>query len=144
MLSKSEKANGWKAYAGYQFNSYVGLELGYTDFARISASGAVGTLPFSGSQKIKGPTLSLTGAMPMTDKFAFTGKVGVIHEKSRTLRTVGATTTPLNDNQPRSIIGIGLKYSVLPRLTLRAEIERYGFGHGDNGNFYSAGAQLNF
>lgn len=144
VTAKTEKSNGWKAYAGYQFYLYFGVELSQVSFKPFSASGSVGAARFSGTQKISGTGVALTGTMPMTSKFAFTGKVGALYEKSQVTRTVGAASQALNDRDWLAFYGAGVKYSFTPNIAVRAEVERFSMGHGDAGNFYSAGAQFSF
>jgi opacity protein-like surface antigen len=65
-----------------QFNEVFGLEIGYTDFGRIQASG--------GDTDAWAIPLSLTAGIPLGDRFNIFGKVGGLY--GRTDVTASAST----------------------------------------------------
>jgi OmpA-OmpF porin, OOP family len=60
-------------YGGYQFNRYLGIELGYADLGEVNASGP-GTTASVGA---KGFELSGTATLPFSQEFAGYAKLGV-------------------------------------------------------------------
>jgi OOP family OmpA-OmpF porin len=59
--------------SGYQFNKYLGAELGYTDLGENNAISSVD----SATMKVKGLELLGVGTFPINPQFEVYGKVGV-------------------------------------------------------------------
>src|SRR5689334_12273608 len=72
-ISCDEKDFAGKAFVGWQFNRYFGVEVGYADLGKAEAS-----LPgATASVKAHGADLVGTASYPLNELFALYGKVGV-------------------------------------------------------------------
>jgi opacity protein-like surface antigen len=61
LFTCDKKDTAWKVYGGSGVNDVLGVELGYTDFGKISANG--------GQIEAWAGTLSLTAGIPVGDRF---------------------------------------------------------------------------
>src|SRR4051812_21861452 len=77
-----KRDTGWKVYAGGKINRIFGLEAGYTDFGRISASG--------GETKAWAIPITLTAGVPLGERFDIFAKGGGLYGRTD-------VTTDLND-----------------------------------------------
>ena len=116
----------WRAFGGYQFNSWFALELGYANLGEASGSGPVagGTGTFSAEVK---EAWDLTGVFlfPVADRLSLLARVGMY----RARLTVDQEVTglpPTHDAGTNSgfSYGIGTEFR-LGKLGLRAEWQRY-------------------
>lgn len=128
-------ATALRVTVGYQINSYVALEAGFTDFGTDTASGTAynydpfGNLvayPISGSAKASGFEIASILSAPMGENFSLLGKIGAASTRVAVdSATVGysasatATTSTL-------AAGIGLQYAFTARSSFRLLYERYG------------------
>jgi opacity protein-like surface antigen len=75
----------WKAYLGYQFNKWIGLEGGYVKFGDVNASGLVGSTPVSAQTQTWGVPVYAVGSIPIPldsagkYKISVLGKLGAIY-----------------------------------------------------------------
>ncbi len=145
-----EKDTAWKVFAGYQFNRYWGLELGWTDLGESKASGTVGGVPATARAEVKGVELTAVGTVPIGERFSLFGKVGAYRWDVDSRATVGAVTTAPDDTGTNFTYGVGLGFHINRNLSIRAEWQRYN-DVGDNAttgrsdiNLISAGAVFKF
>ena len=97
--SLDEKDTSFGVVAGYRFNSYFGLEVGYVDLgaAEYSAEGVINvggpTLGFEAdaSFEASGPTASVVGVLPVSGAFDLYGKGGIFFS-SGSATTIAAST----------------------------------------------------
>lgn len=147
-MTRDEKDKAWKAFAGYQFNRYVGLEGGYFSLGRFgftSTTVPAGTL--DGRIRLHGLNLDLVGTLPIYENLSVIGRVGGQYATAHdTFRGTGAVVA-LDPNPSKSAlnykVGAGLQYALTRNLMLRGEAERYRVNdavgnHGDV-NVFSAG-----
>lgn len=130
--SVSGRSEGWKAYTGYQFNKYLGLEGGYANLNDMTAStGAIRTNVATDAW-----TLAATVGYPLTTKISITGKLGAAymlsHISKKDLTPVvymlGTTLAPAvrsGDDGYDPYYGVGLSYALFNNLNLRADWERF-------------------
>jgi OOP family OmpA-OmpF porin len=104
------KDDAWKAFGGYQFNRYFGLEAGYIDLGKVTTPAA--TLDSKAWQA------SAVGSLPLTEQFALTGKLGVAQAETE---TSGFGT----DHNTDPTYGLGLRYNFTRQFGLRGEWERF-------------------
>ncbi len=112
---------GFKAFAGYNFNSTFAMEAGYGDYGRyVLKNTGPGT---SGDASIDVAMLYLAakGTHMFTERFGVFGKLGVAHTRfdQHGLGTGDVTMT-------RPMFGLGLQYNLSQQLALTLEIDRYG------------------
>jgi OmpA-OmpF porin, OOP family len=121
---------GYKAFGGYQFNRYLGAELGFFDlgqFSQQSTTAPAGTL--DGSVRFRGANLDLVGTLPFTDRFAAIGRVGALYTRTRGHYSGTGAANVVNPTPSKRDTtvkwGAGLQYAISPSLLVRAEGERY-------------------
>jgi OOP family OmpA-OmpF porin len=121
---------GYKAFGGYQFNRYLGAELGFFDlgeFSLQSTTAPAGTL--EGSERFRGANLDLVGTLPFTDRFAAIGRVGALYTRTRGHFSASGAANVVNPTPSKRDTtvkwGAGLQYAISPSLLVRAEGERY-------------------
>lgn len=146
-----------KVFAGYQFNKYLGLEGGYTQFNNFKANATV-TAPapqVSAYQTEDNNTwvLGVVGTLPVTKDFSVFGKLGVNNWKTTTNTFVHADVTSGASFTRTSSIergydpyyGVGVSYALMENnfVTVRGEYERYDLG-GSNIDFLSGGLAVKF
>jgi outer membrane protein OmpA-like peptidoglycan-associated protein len=125
---------GWKAYLGYNFTRWLGIEAGYVDFGGISDK-------FRGENfdlDLTGWDGFLVGTLPLgpVDLFA---KAGAINFKPD-LNYGGISE---DDNEVEFAYGVGLAYNI-GHWSLRAEAEGFEDNEVDDFYFLSAGVTYRF
>ena len=134
-LNFNDDDTGWKAYLGYNFLPWLGVEAGYIDFGGMekTINGERNHLEFDGWQGF------LVGTLPLgpVDLFA---KAGAIDLKSE------LNTANLGTNQERDTkfaYGVGAAYNI-GHWGLRVEAEGYDDNEVDDFYFISAGVTYHF
>ncbi len=129
----------WKVYAGGKMSRILGVELGYTDFGTVQASG--------GDTKAWAANLSLTAGVPIGDRFDIFAKGGGIYGRT----DVNADPSSLFDTGHKNgwgtTWGVGATFAVTPRLLVRADWDRYNLdfvGGSRDVDLASAGIQWRF
>jgi OOP family OmpA-OmpF porin len=118
--AKDNKDNAWKAFGGYQFNRYLGVEVGYIDLGRASIVGPGGAASFD-SQAWQA---SAVGSLPINNQFALTGKLGIARTDTDTVGNIGATPVLASDHNTDPTYGLGLRYDFTKTVGVRGEWER--------------------
>lgn len=129
---KDERDIAYKAFVGYQFNRYLGMELGYFRLGHFSYQAT--TTPagqLDGRLRVTGVNLDLVGQLPVTENLSALARVG--YQKARTRADwsgTGAVTQAdrigrANDNDSR--YGLGLQYALTPQFLMRAEADSSRF-----------------
>jgi len=111
-----------KIFAGYQFDRNLGVEAGYTRFGRVGfhLPGDYGGI--DGSTRGNAAYVAGTYALPLNDRVAAYGKLGVEYSQRRYNSTVGA----LGEHDTGLYAGAGLQVKLTGKLDLTGEYERYG------------------
>ena len=137
-LECDRKDTGWKVYAGGKMNDVVGLEVGYTDFGRIRASG--------GETEAWAIPVSLVAGVPIGPVSLF-GKVGGLYGRT----DVSASASTLLDTGHKSgwgwTYGAGAGFNVTKNVQIRADWDRYKLdfaGGRRDVDMLSAGVALRF
>ncbi|OIQ77242.1 outer membrane protein A precursor [mine drainage metagenome] len=129
-ISDINRDLGYKVFGGYQFNKNFAVEGGYFDLGQFgfnTSTAPLGTL--SGNIRLKGVNLDAVGTLPITDRFAVFGRLGVTNTQANDAFAGTGAVNVLNPN-PSSRdtnlkVGLGLQYALTDALTPRTEIERY-------------------
>ena len=126
---------GWKAYLGYNFLPWLGVEAGYVDFGGVSQNVRGNKIDVN----LRGWEGFLVGILPLgpVDLFA---KAGAIDLKSE-VQTVNAGSTDNNDT--KFAYGVGAAYNI-GHWGLRVEAEGYDDNEVDDFYFISAGVTYHF
>jgi len=136
--TSSDTDTAYRAYAGYLFLPYLGVEAAYVDLGRFSFRTNVdpaGSL--TGKPSIKGGELSVVGRLPIGERFAVYGRAGVF--SARTSTRYGATgSVELIDGADRQhksstkpSYAIGASYDFTHNIGVRVEWARYTKLGGD-------------
>lgn len=145
-FSRDEKDLGYKAFGGYQWTRYFGLEAGYFNLGEFkfrSNTSPAGTL--RGKSEIEGLNLDLVGTLPLTESLSAIARVGVQHawtqDRFNGTGAVSVANPHPHANSTNYKAGIGLQYQIAPWLLVRGEAERYrvndAVGHRGDVNLLS-------
>jgi OOP family OmpA-OmpF porin len=109
--------------AGYQFNRYLGAEVGYLNLPSYDSVGG----PVNAFWSAKGYTAAATASFPLSSRWSLLGKAGVASLKSE-FKTVtvpaGAVTITKSDLGSRPLVGFGVQFLADEHLALRAMYQR--------------------
>jgi OOP family OmpA-OmpF porin len=148
---------GFKVYAGYMFNQYIGAQGSYVDLGDIDSSftasvppdqiddlldTAAALLPGRG----KGFLADLVLQYPFSDRFAVYGTAGVFFAEPETTQTVvsgGEGTKSRSDDDTDFAGSIGIKISFLESSSIKIGYERYSID-GDTIDFPMAAFTYSF
>jgi OmpA-OmpF porin, OOP family len=132
------KDTAWRVAGGYQFNRYLAVELGYADLGgpKTSTSQTFSGGSFEGNtdSKVTAWDLSAVALFPLVQRLFGYGRAAIYRaevEGTANFTTTGSATviTPasgsISETNTGVILGIGLRYELLPSLALRAEWQRY-------------------
>jgi OmpA-OmpF porin, OOP family len=109
--------NAYSLYAGSYFNQYLGLELGYNDFGRISRAG--------GTSRANGVSLSLVGRAPIGQSFAVLGRVGGTYLRTDVSASPLAGIQTGRDSKFDVSYGIGAEYNFTPQFSAVLQYDEY-------------------
>jgi OOP family OmpA-OmpF porin len=155
---------GGKAYLGRRFNRYLAAEAGYVDLGKASfnttiigaPSGTTPAPPFSihATATAKGLFLSGLAHLPVTDRFSFFAKAGLLRWEAKFTEQIegtGITRVRRSERSTDALYGLGLQMQFTQLVGGRVEWERFkdvgqGIGgrEGRDVDFISAGVFLLF
>jgi OOP family OmpA-OmpF porin len=125
-LSCSSTANAARIGAGFQVNSMLGVEVSYGDYGKIDVAGTYLSVPVSGSSSVKGTQIAAVAALPLSNVFAFTGKLGVSYLNAKTDATgMGASYSSSYDNSTM-VYGVGVRLNLGDTWGIRVQYENLG------------------
>lgn len=133
------KDTGFKVYAGGRTSEILGVEVGYTDFGRIRASG--------GDTDAWAIPLTLTAGVPIGSRFAAFGKIGGLYGRTDVTASLDSLTERGRKNGWGWTYGAGATFGVTPAVQLRADWDRYKLdfvGGRKDVDMLSAGVQVRF
>ena len=134
-----KKDTGFKVYTGGRVNEIFGLEVGYTDFGKISASG--------GQTEAWAVPISLTAGTPLGARFGIFGKLGGLYGRTDVTADPSTLFETGHKNGWGWTYGAGATFAITPTLQLRADYDRYklDFVGGEKDiDMVSAGLQMRF
>jgi len=130
--TSSDTDTAYRAYAGYLFLPYLGVEAAYVDLGSFRfRSDVEPTGSLTGRPSIKGGELSLVGRVPIGERFAVYGRAGVFSARTTTRYTAagsvelidGAERQRKKTNKPA--YALGASYDFTHSVGVRAEFARY-------------------
>ena len=121
-VSCDDTSGAYGVFGGYQFNKYLGAELGYTDLGEVTASG-LGTTE---TIKVKGIELLGVGTFPINPQFEVYGKVGVFFWdlKDSCAGTLCGFSSQ-SDTGTDLTYGLGAKFNFTKNVGVRVQYQRY-------------------
>lgn len=134
---------GYKLYAGYGFNPFVGLEGGYVSLGKAKFSGPRA----SGDIKSDGAFLDVVGTLPLPPLFSVFARAGVYRATSTVSGFGIGPGGSASDKSTDIKYGVGAEATLAPFVRGRIEWERYrvnAFGDKGNIDLFSVGLNFNF
>lgn len=131
--SLDEKDTSFGLVAGYRFNSYFGLEVGYVDLgaAEYSAEGVVNiggpTLGFEADASFEssGPTASVVGMLPVSDSFDLYGKAGIFFSDTEIKISIEGEGDTISASSQDTLVGVGAAWRIGQAWSLNFEFTRF-------------------
>ena len=148
-ISDRDRNTGFKVFGGYQINQNFAVEGGYFDLGKFGYTAnttPAGTL--SGNMRVTGLNLDLVGSLPLFERFAAFGRVGVNYARTRdnfsSTGAVGVIDANPSANGTNYKLGLGLQYALSDAWSVRGELERYRVkdGVGNRGHIDMASVGL--
>ena len=136
--SVDENGPGGSIVGGYQFNSLLGSELGYTQYKNSrETSGSV----IVAKTEHYAVHLAATGRYPLINKLSALGKLGAAYSYAQKIATISGTAA--SSGAVSLYWGLGLNYSLTPRVDFIAQFaEAVGNHFTGSADLWSVG--LNF
>jgi OmpA-OmpF porin, OOP family len=141
----------YKAFGGYQFNPYFGMEAGYFNLGEFgfksTTTSPTGTL--DGRIKLTGMNIDMVGTLPVNDQLSLLGRVGMHNARARdTFTSTGFVVSQTNPEKKENNykVGFGFSYKFSQSMSLRGELERYRINDavGNKGDINVASLSLVF
>jgi OmpA-OmpF porin, OOP family len=134
------KDTAFKVYAGGKMNEVLGLEIGYTDFGKISVLG--------GETEAWAVPLTLTAGIPLGNRFNIFAKGGGVYARTDVSVDLNDSLSERgNRNGWGWTYGAGATFAVTPNVQIRADFDRYKLdfvGGRRDVDMLSAGVQFRF
>lgn len=116
-----DKATTWKIFGGYQFNSYLGIELGLSDMgdwpASVTGLGAA-------TAKLRVFETVFVGTLPLSQRFSIYGKGGIYQWDADYIFPAGVGGSADADGNDFTF-GAGVRINFTRNTALRLEWQRY-------------------
>ena len=127
------KDGAFKLFGGYQFNPNFALEAAFVDLGDVSYSGNfTGLGPVTGGRiQNSGLNLSAVGVVPLGERFVLFGKVGMFLWYSEATDVTGGRFFYSEEDGSDLSLGLGASMALGPRVSLRAEWERFDMSNVD-------------
>lgn len=127
--SCDDTSSAYGAFSGYQFNKYLGAELGYTDLGENKSSGPVDAV----TAKVKVLELLGVGTIPITPQIEVYGKVGAFFwdldaSCAGTCSGFGpgaGSPGSQSDSGTDLTYGLGVKLNFTKNVGVRVQYQRY-------------------
>ena len=121
-----QRKNSYSLYGGGYFSNNFGLELGYTDFDRISRAG--------GSTKAEGFSVSLVGKLPVAPSFNLLAKLGTTYGRTEVSSSPASGITPGKETSWGVNYGIGAEYAFSTNWSAVLQYDEYRMKFAGSGN----------
>lgn len=124
-ISSDKSRSAQKLYLGYRFNRNWGVEAGYANLGRIKNTYAAGT--FNG--EVRSVYLAGIGRLPLTEKFALTGKVMMVSSRTKASSdsSNAAELASLKGRKRNFVLpSIGVEYAFTPAMSASVDLDQFG------------------
>jgi len=122
--SVDENGPGWDASVGYQWNSILGGELGYTQYYNSRETAGIVLIARTSHFAVH---LNATARYPLAYQLSVLGKLGIAYSYAQ--KIYQATNVAISSGAASPYLGLGLDYSITPRTDL---IGQWAFVRGNN------------
>lgn len=119
--SCDDKDTALSIFGGYQFNSNVGFEIGYTDLGQATISGPGGSVRFEAT----GFEFSGVGTVPLSPQVALYGKLGLFLWDADARGTVLGFPFTGSDDGSDPTLALGVRFSLTRNLAAQLQWQRY-------------------
>lgn len=103
-----------------------GVEVGYADLGKDSASGSDGINTASFSIKPKAVYLAATGTLPMNEQLSLFAKVGASANHTELNATFNGASDSSTEKRTTAMFGIGVAYNFSKNCAMVGEYENFG------------------
>ncbi|RTR25701.1 OmpA family protein [Shewanella atlantica] len=110
----------WDVFAGYLFNDYFGVELGYRDLGRAEWVDYANKMNDVGG---KGMTLGVVGFWPIADLWSLSAETGLMNYLLSNNKEYGSEY--YSDSGIAPYVGASIGYNISKNLKLQAKYRRY-------------------
>lgn len=126
--------------SGWRFNENFSVEIGYHDFGDFEQSVDINGTLATVSLSADGFTIGVGGAIPVSDRFSLTGRLGWFFWNGSAEINSVSQATPEDNNL---YFGVGVSYSLMQRFSLNSDWSRYDLDQTES-NVLSAGFRYQF
>ena len=134
------KDTSYSLYGGSYLNPNFGVELGYTDFGRVSRAG--------GSTRADGVNLSVVGRLPLSPSFNVLGKLGTTYGRTDVSAAPASGVTSGRETGFGVSYGLGVEYAFTPAVSAVLQYDEHKLRFVNNGRdtvgTASVGLRYNF
>ncbi len=135
------RGKGWKMFAGYRFNRFLGFEGSFIDYDKATLTATSGPESTTVTARATALSAAAVGIIPLGPLEVF-GKVGIAKVKAQSREaSLSGTTFKLGKNDNEAHYGLGLNYRLTSEWDVRAEFERIRDSRID---FFSLGIQYRY
>ena len=130
----------FRLFAGWRFSDHFSAEIGYLDFGDFDQDFDIAGVIVPATVSANGFTIGLNGALPISDRFALTGRVGMFFWNGT------ATLGGILDASPDDVnpfFGAGARYDFTDRFAATADFTHYDLEDTDSG-VLAAGLEFRF
>lgn len=117
-LRIADNSMSWRAFAGYEFNDYIGIEGSYLDLGDISDT----VLGVPVRAEADGWSLAAVGKIPFSERWALQAKAGMFFWDARSV-VGGEVENDPGDQDP--FFGVGIAYSFSEQVQLDLGVDYY-------------------
>ena len=125
-FASEQRKNAYSIYGGGYFSNNLGVELGYTDFDRISRAG--------GSTKAEGFSVSLVGKLPLAPAFNLLGKVGTTYGRTDVSTNPASGIAAGKSSNWGLSYGVGAEYAFSSSWSAVLQYDEYRMKFAGTGN----------
>ena len=119
------KDSSWTGFVGYQINKNFGVELGYVDLGKGTATGTVLGVPVAASADAKTFELVGVGTIPFGQDFGAFAKLGIHRWSLDVTGIAGGIPVSASDNGTDLTYGLGLQWNFHKQAGARLYWQRY-------------------
>ncbi len=139
-FGSQQRKNSYNIYGGGYFSENVGVQLGYTDFDRISRAG--------GTTYANGFTVSLVGRLPVAPSFNLLGRLGTTYSRTDVSSNPASGIAAGKASGWGASYGVGAEYMFSPNWSGVVQYDEYRMKFAGTGrekiNVASLGVRYKF
>jgi len=139
-LAIDTDSTAYRLTVGWRFNENFAIEGGYHNFGDFEQQIDINGNPASINLSADGFTLGIAGALPLSDKFSLTGRLGMFFWDGDAEINNVSQATPEDSNL---YFGAGANYALTERLALTGDWSRYDL-EDTTSSVFSVGFQYGF